>query len=95
LESLKPLLAQVPAQLKKELSEGLAAVDADLSGAALSEKRQSFLDALKEGQFVFLPRLRQRVPVKKLDKKRRIAVVLLGGKPMEVGYDEITSFEAR
>jgi hypothetical protein len=44
---------------------------------------------------VFLPRLRQRVPVKKLDKKRRIAVVLLGGKPMEVGYDEITSFEAR
>ncbi|MFN9787989.1 MAG: endonuclease MutS2 [Planctomycetia bacterium] len=95
IQELRPRLEQAPAALRKELADALLAIDADLSGAALSEKRQAFLDGLKEGQFVFLPRLRQRVPVKKLDKKKRTALVLLGGKPMEVGFDEITSFEAR
>ncbi len=90
-----PLLAQVPAAARAALEAELTALDAELSGSAISERRQAFLDALKKGMFVYLPRYRQRVPVQKVDHQKRSVRVMLGGIAMTVSFDEVTSVEAR
>lgn len=95
LASGGPLLEQVPAASRAGLAEIFRRADAELSGAAFSERREAFLDALQKGSFVYLPRLRQRVPVQRVDRAKRELKVLLGGMSMTVSFDEVTSFEAR
>lgn len=95
LASAGPLLEQVPAASRAGLAEVFRRADAELSGAAFSERRESFLDTLQKGSFVYLPRLRQRVPVQRVDRAKRELKVQLGGMTMTVSFDEVTSFEAR
>ncbi|MBL8862748.1 MAG: hypothetical protein JNK02_12175 [Planctomycetes bacterium] len=89
------LLAQVPGAQRQALEAALGELDRELSGAAVSDRRQAFLDGLKKGSFVYLPRFKQRVAVQKVDRERREVKVLLGGIGMTVGFDEVTSVEAR
>ncbi len=92
---LTALLEQVPAQHRKALDAALGDLDRELSGAAVSDRRQAFLDALAKGSFVYLPRYKQRVPVQKVDRAKREVKVMLGGMGMTVSFDEVTSVEAR
>lgn len=89
------LLEQVPMAQRRALETALADLDAELSGAAVSNRRQAFLDGLAKGSFVYLPRYKQRVPVQKIDRLKREVKVLLGGIGMTIGFDEVTSIEAR
>ncbi|MCY2958703.1 MAG: hypothetical protein NTY35_00925 [Planctomycetota bacterium] len=92
---IQALLEQVPATQRKALDAALGELDRELSGAAISDRRQAFLDALAKGSFVYLPRYKQRVPVQKVDREKREVKVLLGGMGMTVSFDEVTSIESR
>lgn len=89
------LLGQVPAAQRKALETAVEALDRELSGAAVSDRRQAFLDGLAKGSFVYLPRYKQRVPIQKVDRAKREVKVMLGGMGMTVSFDEVTSVEAR
>jgi DNA mismatch repair protein MutS2 len=95
IERIQSLLPQIPPAQRKPIEDGLADLDRELSGAALSDRRQQFLDALTKGSFVYLPRYRQRVPVQKVDRDKRSLRVLLGGMNMTVSFDEVTAYESR
>lgn len=92
---IEALLPQVPAAQRKALEEAVAELDRELSGAAISDRRRAFLAGLAKGAYVYLPRYKQRVPVQKVDRERCEVRVLLGGLSMTVGFDEVTSVEAR
>ena len=49
----------------------LAELEAELSGSALSARRGEFLDSLKKGSFVYVPRYKQRLAVHKVDRAAR------------------------
>jgi DNA mismatch repair protein MutS2 len=95
VERGRNLLEQVPADKRGELSVVLSALEAELSGSALSDRRQAFLEGLKKGSFVYLPRYKQRVPVLKVDAADREVHVQLGAMKMRVSFDEISAWEGR
>ena len=94
LERAKALLAQLPKSTAQEMRVTLEALEADLSGATLSERRQSFIDSLGKGSLVFLPRYRQRVLVHKVDRGRRQVTCKLGSMKVKVSFDEVTPYES-
>ena len=94
LESARALLDQLPREQAQAMAERLDALEADLSGASLTERRQKFLDSLAKGSYVYLPRYRQRVIVHKVDKAKRIVTAKLGSMKVQVSFDEVTWYES-
>jgi len=94
LEAARGLLGQMPRELAANMAERLDALERDISGAALSDRRAAFLDELDKGKLVYLPRYRQRVLVQKVDRKRREVTVKLGAMKMKVPFDEVTWYES-
>ncbi|MFN0241343.1 MAG: endonuclease MutS2 [Planctomycetota bacterium] len=94
LERATPLLAQLPTPGRKALEEILGELERELSGTALSDRRQAFLASLRKGSFVYLPRYRQRLAVHKVDAANREIVVQLGKMRLTVSFDEVTSYES-
>ncbi|MEM7516913.1 MAG: MutS2/Smr-associated SH3 domain-containing protein, partial [Planctomycetota bacterium] len=90
LHDAQSLLDQLPKAAGELMGEALERIDAELSGASLSERRQTFLDSLHKGQYVYLPRYKKRVVIQKIDKKNRQVVVQVGKMPMRVSFDEVT-----
>ena len=95
VERARALLEQVPASQRKALEETLAGLERELSGTALSDRRQAFLDGLAKGSYVYLPRYRQRVAVQKVDRAAREVQVQLGAMKMRVSFDEVASYDER
>jgi len=95
VERAKALLSQLPAAQRKAMEDALSALDQELSGSALSDRRQTFLDGLSKGSYVYLPRYHQRVAVHKVDRANRMLTVQLGKMTMRVSFDEVASFESR
>jgi len=89
LECARSFLDQVPAAAGRGLGEALAACDRALSGAALSERRREFLQGLRKGQLVFVPRYHQRCVITRVDRGRRHVTVQVGRMKMQVGFDEL------
>jgi DNA mismatch repair protein MutS2 len=94
LERAQALLAQLPPAQRKGMEEALLALEREISGTALSDRRQAFLAALGKGSYVYLPRYRQRVVVHKVDRASREVTVQLGSMRMKVSFDEVASYEA-
>ena len=94
LESARALLAQLPAEGARALEQALEAIDAELVGASLTERRRDFLDGLAKGRFVYLPRYKKRCVVTRIDRSRRQLKVRLGKMVMEVPFDEVTWAES-
>ena len=88
------LLAQVPARQRESLAAALDDALRALSSASLTERRKAFLDGLKKGDLVYLPRYRRRCPVHKVDRSGEVLVVKLGSVKLEVAFDEVTPFES-
>jgi DNA mismatch repair protein MutS2 len=95
LEAARALIDQMPPAQRTAMGEALGRIDAELSGAALSERRATFLAGLKKGSWVYLPRYRQRVHVLKVDRGEREVTVQVGGMRMKVSFDELESRESR
>ena len=94
VERARALLSQVPKGAAGPLQEVLDRLEADLTGATLSENRQSFLDSLSKGSLVFLPRYRQRMIVQRIDRAKREVTCRLGSMRVRVSFEEITPYEA-
>ncbi len=94
VERGRSLLAQLPPAARKALDEVLEELERELSGTALSDRRQAFLDVLKKGSFVYLPRYRQRLVVHKVDRESREVSVQLGKMRLKVSFDEVTEYES-
>jgi DNA mismatch repair protein MutS2 len=94
VERGKSFLAQLPPAARKALDEVLEELERELSGTALSDRRQAFLDGLKKGSFVYLPRYRQRLVVHKVDRESREVSVQLGTMRLKVSFDEVTEYES-
>lgn len=94
LESIERLLAQIPPQQRAGLETAFAALRDALLGASLTERRKAFLDGLKKGDLVYLPRYRRRAPVHRLDREKREVAVKLGSMKLRLPFDEVTWYES-
>jgi DNA mismatch repair protein MutS2 len=94
LAEARALLAQVPASAAEALRSRLDEADRELSGAALSERRQAFLAGLAKGQLVYVPRFRQRCVIQRLDRARQRLKVGVGKLAVELSFDEVTWYDA-
>jgi dsDNA-specific endonuclease/ATPase MutS2 len=90
LEEAQALLAQLPAERAAAMRAVLERIDAALSRASLTDRRKSFLESLDKGQLVYIPRYRQRCPIKKVERDKRCVTVKLGSMNLAVPFDEIT-----
>ena len=80
---------------KRKFKEVLTVVEHDVKGgASLTERRQVFLDGMKKGDLVYLPRYRRRVPVHKVNRGKGEVVVKLGAMKLTVSFDEVTLYES-
>ena len=89
--ALLPQLSAVQATAMRELLEQ---VESELSGASLTERRRAFLDSLDKNRYVFVPRLKKRVVIAKVDREKRELTVRLGHMNVQVAFDEVTSSDA-
>lgn len=94
LARAQAFLAQLSPSQRKGMEEALSDLERELSGTALSDRRQAFLEGLRKGSYVYLPRYRQRVAVQKVDHANREVTVQLGQMKMKVSFDEVASYEA-
>ena len=94
VQRARALLAQVPKKTARNLGTLLDELEADLTGASLSERRQAFLASLRKGSLVYLPRYRQRVLVHKINADKREVVCKLGSMKLHVTFEEVTPYES-
>jgi len=93
LERARAVLAQVPTAAREAMQTELDALDAELSGAVLSERRRAFLAGLSKGSYVYLPRYRKRCLVQRVNRTKQEVRVQLGKMQVRVSFDELASFE--
>ena len=93
LARMQRLLDQLPPQQRGELEVVVHELRDALEGASLTDRRKAFLDALKKGDLVYLPRYRRRAPVHKVDRDKREVAVKLGAMKLRVPFDEVTWYE--
>ncbi|MEZ5979780.1 MAG: hypothetical protein R3F34_16405 [Planctomycetota bacterium] len=94
LDALRRVAPQVGGAARAELDRVVASLDAAATGAALGERRRAFVDKLRKGDFVYLPRHKKRCQVLKVDRERGILRVKLGRVELELALDEATPFES-
>ncbi len=67
-----------------KLIEGL------LSRTTLGRRREKFLEGVKKGHLVFVPKFNRKCKVLKIDRKRRVIVAEVGAMRMDLPFDEIS-----
>lgn len=90
----RAFLPQLPPSGRTELERWLAELEEALGGAALSDRRTSFLTALKKGDLVWLPKFKKRVQVTRIYKEKRALDVKLGARELRVDFDDVTFYES-
>src|SRR5262245_11224726 len=90
----RAFLPQLPPAARAELERWLADLDESLGGAALSDRRATFLAALKKGELVWLPKFKKRVQVTRIYKEKRELDVKLGARELRVSFDDVTFYES-
>ncbi|NOT30086.1 MAG: hypothetical protein HOP15_06515, partial [Planctomycetes bacterium] len=90
----RTFLPQLPPQSRGELERWLAELEESLGGAELSDRRTSFLQALKKGELVWLPKFKKRVQVTRIYKEKRELDVKLGTRELRVSFDDVTFYES-
>ena len=94
LERARALLAQVSAAQRGDLEAAIDGLEAALGGATLSERRRTFLEGLKKGDWVWLPRYKKRCLVARIRKDKREVSVRLGRQELTVSFDDVTFYES-
>ncbi len=94
VERARAILPQLPKEAAAAMGEVLDKLSAEVSGVSLTDRRQAFLDSLKKGSLVYLPRYRQRVLVHRLDHAKREVTCKLGSMKVKVTFDEVTPYES-
>ncbi len=94
LARARAFLPQLPPTGRTELDSWLRDVEEALGGATLSDRRASFLGALKKGELVWLPKFKKRVQVARIYKDKRELDVKLGAQELRVSFDDVTFYES-
>ncbi|MEZ5964941.1 MAG: hypothetical protein R3F56_13960 [Planctomycetota bacterium] len=71
----------------KSLLEALTAL---LKGTSVHRRRMRFLGALRKDDVVYVPQLRRRCTVKKIDRVREVVSVEVGAMRMELPFEEVS-----
>ena len=90
LEGARGLLDQIPLPAARELAQAFESAAEALAGATLTERRRAFLAGLKKGELVWVPRLKQRCVVARIDRAKGQVSVRLGRMRVELAFDDIT-----
>ncbi|MDA1264233.1 MAG: hypothetical protein O2816_04045 [Planctomycetota bacterium] len=93
VEKALALLSQVPKEAAGPMRGVLETLQRELTGATLTERRQGFLDSMRKGSLVFLPRYRQRMIVHRVDRDKREVTCKLGSMKVRVSFEEVTPYE--
>ncbi|MHC4262869.1 MAG: endonuclease MutS2 [Planctomycetota bacterium] len=93
IEALRARAAQTPAPHRGALEALASQLEGALATGALTDARQSFVDGLKKGALVYVPRYRKRCPILRLDRDKGRVVVRLGKRELELTLDDISAFE--
>jgi len=94
VEKAEGLVRQLSTAQGARLGEVVQGLRESLGDALLSERRQTFLDGIKKGDFVWLPRFKKRCRVVRLRREQRKLDVRLGKHDLEVEFDDVTFYES-
>ena len=83
-------LHNAPQQFREQAQQIGRTVDEMLATMPLAQKRLEYIHGLKKGEHIDVPRLKRRCRVKRVNKKRRCVVVMLGDLETEVDFEDIT-----
>jgi DNA mismatch repair protein MutS2 len=94
LERGRGLLDQLGSQQREAVTRLLDDLAGSLGAASLTDRRATFLQALKKGELVWLPRFKKRCQVLRVHKQKREVDVKLGAREMRVSFDDVTFYES-
>jgi len=94
LDKGRSMLPRLVASQRPEVEELLLGIEEALGDAQLTDRRQAFLDGLKKGMFVWLPRYKKRCVVTRIYRSKRQLGVRLGKHEMKVAFDDVTFYES-
>ena len=89
IEPLKQFL-NAPAPHDERAAGLIKLVEGLLGSSSLGRRRESYVADVKKGHVVYVPRFRRRCTVLKVDRKRRLLRVEVGGLKMEVSFDDVS-----
>lgn len=97
LRAARDLLAEplkdfqnAPAPFGERARGMLSLIDGLLSRTTLGRRREKFLEGVKKGHMVYVPKFNRKCKVLKIDRKRRVLVVEVGAMRMDLPFDEIS-----
>ena len=97
LRAARDLLAEplkdfqnAPAPFGERARGMLALIEGLLSRTTLGRRREKFLEGVKKGHMVYVPKFNRKCKVLKIDRKRRVLVVEVGAMRMDLPFDEIS-----
>lgn len=90
---LDALIASAPKPLDAKLRRFHEELDAAIRIEPIERKREEFLDRLKRDDVIYVPKLRRRCPVRRVNREKRTVTVLVGDLPTDVRFDEVTWHE--
>ncbi|MDF1800421.1 MAG: hypothetical protein P1V81_14680 [Planctomycetota bacterium] len=93
LERAQKLLPQLPKAARLELEAVLDELNTALVGSTLDDTRKDFLASLKKGDHVWVPRYRKRCQVVRIFKDKRRVTVRLARQDLELGFEEISTYD--
>ena len=86
-------LPSMPQGVRGEIEEGVMRILAALESTSLGAKREQFIKKLNAGDWVYVPKFRQRCVVRRVDHKREEIHVQVGAIAMQLGFAEVTWYE--
>ena len=78
---------------KDAVQSYLDALEAELRQCELAERWERFMQGLKKGDVVYVPRFRDRLQVLKIHKGRQTAKLRHGNLEVELGWRDLTWVE--
>lgn len=91
--SLDPILAAAPRVVASELARLRDELEAAIATEPIERRREAFVAGLKRDSIVYIPKLRARCVVKKVNRERRTVTIVVGDLAAEVPFDEVTWYE--
>ena len=93
LDASRTLLPRLSKAQAKELGTALDALEETLVGATLDDTRKDFLAGLKKGDHVWVPRYRKKCPITRIFKDKQRVRVRMGRQELEIGFEEISTYD--
>jgi DNA mismatch repair protein MutS2 len=97
LRAARDLLAEplkdfrnAPAPFGERAKGMLKLIEGLLSRTTLGRRREKFLEGVKKGHMVYVPKFNRKCKVLKIDRKRRLIVAEVGAMRMDLPFDEIS-----